>query len=209
MKKFFAMMAVVAATIFSVNAQDNASVAEQRMETRHEISVGIGDNIPMTLAHILTVDVPEAMIEDAFGTGCEYGSTDFSCQFNIEYGYRVAPKDVVSVALDYCDGSATVKDKKTGEKVGSREDSYTTLMLGYRRNWVQKPHFTFYSKVQAGVMMMRYENKRDGDNFNTTDACFMAQISPVGIEAGGKHAVFFYDLGFGQTFVQTGLRVRF
>jgi len=209
MKKIFAMVAVIAATIFGVSAQDNATVAEQRMETRHEISIGIGDNLPMTLAHILSVDVPEAMIEDAFGTGCEYEDTEFTCQFNLEYGYRVAPKDVVSIALDYCSGSAKVTDKQTGKKVGSRDDSYTTLMVGYRRNWVQKPHFTFYSKVQAGVIMMHYENKRDGENTSTTDAGFMAQISPVGIEAGGKHAVFFYDLGFGQTIVQTGLRVRF
>lgn len=214
MKKFFAIIAVAIAAVFSantVNAQDRTqkNVGEERMENRHELSVGIGENLPMTFIHIFGVSVPELMVEEALGGESEYSNDQFSALLTLEYGYRLAPKDVLSLRASYCFGKADIKNKATGVVEGSREDDYTTLMLGYRRDWVQKQHFTFYSKVDVGAMFIKYEREQNGEKVDASNTSFFYQVNPLGFEVGGKRVVGYLELGLGQTVTEAGLRVRF
>ena len=92
------------------------------------------------------------------------------------------------------DGNATYKD---GE---DQHNNYVTIMPVAKLPWFYYDHFSMYSKAGAGVCV----------GTNTGDVTFGMQLSPIGLDFGGKAFRGFAEIGFGmQGFLLAGLRWGF
>lgn len=92
------------------------------------------------------------------------------------------------------DGNATYKD---GE---DQRNNYVTVMPAAKLPWFYYDHVSMYSKAGVGMSV----------NTGSGDVNFALQVSPVGIDFGGKAFRGFAEVGFGmQGFLLAGLRWGF
>ncbi|MCQ2134559.1 MAG: hypothetical protein MJY88_06290 [Bacteroidales bacterium] len=92
------------------------------------------------------------------------------------------------------DGNATYKD---GE---DQHNNYITIMPTAKLPWFYYDHFSMYSKAGAGICV----------GTDSGDVTFGMQLSPIGLDFGGKAFRGFAEVGFGmQGFLLAGLRWGF
>lgn len=144
--------------------------------------------------------------------------------FNVDFGYHITPRLVVGLNASYSHISAYSQSCKTYEKDakwkvdgGDHKYDFFTVMPSIKYAWINKPHFTLYSRLGAGVILAHEVERMPTDQqHNCNDksvrnsAIFAFQISPVGVEWGGQKVRGFAEAGFGQCgAIQAGVRFRF
>lgn len=205
MKKtvFWAVAALLA--IVNVNGQ-NAYV-----DLKHEVSVSTG-----LLPTSYFVDAFR-LFGDAFETGvvanATYESTSHRGPYAIEYYYRV--KEWLGVGGMFIYGNNNVKTTEHDENtsISSLKANYFSLLPAVKLDWARKQHFGMYSKVALGFTRrneyIEYFDSTRGDEKRKVTH-LNAQVTLLGLEAGGIHFRGFGELGFGeQGMLLAGLRYKF
>lgn len=205
MKKtvFWAVAALLA--IVNVNGQ-NAYV-----DLKHEVSVSTG-----LLPTSYFVDAFR-LFGDAFETGvvanATYESTSHRGPYAIEYYYRV--KEWLGVGGMFIYGNNNVKTTEHDENtsISSLKANYFSLLPAVKLDWARKQHFGMYSKVALGFTRRNeyidyFDSTRGDEKRKVTH--LNAQVTLLGLEAGGIHFRGFGELGFGeQGMLLAGLRYKF
>lgn len=190
----FALMAMVC-----VQAQDE--------NPRHEIGVSYGLGVSLIGDGI--GNAVGAGIFDAL-TGYEWTNKKNFGTLGVEYFYHLAdaPRTAIGGILTYARYGEDVE--KGGVKEGERTRSYMTLMPSVKYYYVNGKNFGLYSKVAAGVMMMRAKSESNGKSDTNSDFRFMCQASLLGLEAGSQNYRCFFELGAGeQGIILAGLKYKF
>ena len=189
-----ALMAIV-----SVQAQDE--------KPRHEIGVSYGLGVSLIGDGI--GNAVGAGIFDAL-TGYEWTNKKNFGTLGVEYFYHLAdaPRTAIGGIFTYARYGEDVE--KGGVKEGERTRSYMTLMPSVKYYYVNGKNFGLYSKVAAGVMMMRAKSESNGKSDTNSDFRFMCQASLLGLEAGSQNFRCFFELGAGeQGIILAGLKYKF
>lgn len=190
----FALMAMVC-----VQAQDE--------NPRHEIGVSYGLGVSLIGDGI--GNAVGAGIFDAL-TGYEWTNKKNFGTLGVEYFYHLAdaPRTAIGGIFTYARYGEDVE--KGGVKEGERTRSYMTLMPSVKYYYVNGKNFGLYSKVAAGVMMMRAKSESNGKSDTNSDFRFMCQASLLGLEAGSQNFRCFFELGAGeQGIILAGLKYKF
>ena len=190
----FALMAMVC-----VQAQDE--------NPRHEIGVSYGLGVSLIGDGI--GNAVGAGIFDAL-TGYEWTNKKNFGTLGVEYFYHLAdaPRTAIGGIFTYARYGEDVE--KGGVKEGERTRSYMTLMPSVKYYYVDGKNFGLYSKVAAGVMMMRAKSESNGKSDTNSDFRFMCQASLLGLEAGSQNFRCFFELGAGeQGIILAGLKYKF
>ena len=198
-----------------------ASMQAQNVSSRHEIGVSYG--YP-TIAFAMFVDsdpsCPHA--EQAF-----YENDRNFGPLSLEYFYRISRWISVGGVFTYINRQKDIVQGKV--QIGDFTERYYALMPSIKFNWVRSKHFGLYSKLVAGPCLHTKTDKVDsstmiiscGPDYSRTtfiDHCdeytdrkvgLIGQVTPLGIEAGGRLRVF-GELGVGiQGVFNAGLRYQF
>ena len=190
----FALMAMVC-----VQAQDE--------NPSHEIGVSYGLGVSLIGDGI--GNAVGAGIFDAL-TGYEWTNKKNFGTLGVEYFYHLAdaPRTAIGGIFTYARYGEDVE--KGGVKEGERTRSYITLMPSVKYYYVNGKNFGLYSKVAAGVMMMRAKSESNGKSDTDSDFRFMCQASLLGLEAGSQNFRCFFELGAGeQGIILAGLKYKF
>ena len=190
----FALMAMVC-----VQAQDE--------NPSHEIGVSYGLGVSLIGDGI--GNAVGAGIFDAL-TGYEWTNKKNFGTLGVEYFYHLAdaPRTAIGGIFTYARYGEDVE--KGGVKEGERTRSYMTLMPSVKYYYVNGKNFGLYSKVAAGVMMMRAKSESNGKSDTDSDFRFMCQASLLGLEAGSQNFRCFFELGAGeQGIILAGLKYKF
>ena len=197
------------------------SMQAQNVSSRHEIGVSYG--YP-TIAFAMFVDsdpsCPHA--EQAF-----YENDRNFGPLSLEYFYRISRWISVGGVFTYINRQKDIVQGKV--QIGDFTERYYALMPSIKFNWVRSKHFGLYSKLVAGPCLHTKTDKVDsstmiiscGPDYSRTtfiDHCdeytdrkvgLIGQVTPLGIEAGGRLRVF-GELGVGiQGVFNAGLRYQF
>ena len=87
---------------------------------------------------------------------------------------------------------------------------YITLMPSVKFNWLRKNYFGMYSSLSAGAMYLDHNLKDEYVKDDTSRIWFMWQITPIGMEFGGKAFRGFAEAGIGEKgLLCAGLRYKF
>ena len=197
------------------------SMQAQNVSSRHEIGVSYG--YP-TIAFAMFVDsdpsCPHA--EQAF-----YENDRNFGPLSLEYFYRVSRWISVGGVFTFINRQKDIVQEKI--QIGDFTERYYALMPSIKFNWVRSKHFGLYSKLVAGPCLHTKTDKVDsstmiiscGPDYSRTtfiDHCdeytdrkvgLIGQVTPLGIEAGGRLRVF-GELGVGiQGVFNVGLRYKF
>lgn len=197
------------------------SMQAQNVSSRHEIGVSYG--YP-TIAFAMFVDsdpsCPHA--EQAF-----YENDRNFGPLSLEYFYRISRWISVGGVFTYINRQKDIVQEKI--QIGDFTERYYALMPSIKFNWVRSKHFGLYSKLVAGPCLHTKTDKVDsstmiiscGPDYSRTtfiDHCdeytdrkvgLIGQVTPLGIEAGGRLRVF-GELGVGiQGVFNAGLRYQF
>jgi len=176
MKKFFAILALVLATTLSINAQN---------EWKNEISVSYGVGA--------FTDLSSSYLKGIFSGK----QTSYVGPFGVEYFHR--PKSKLGVGL-----LGTFSTCKWNDSDKART-KYLGIMPAVKYNWLNRNHFSMYSKLALGVLI----GMESGENNDKTKATFAWQASAVGAEFGSAFRGFL-ELGCGeQGILVAGLRYKF
>lgn len=182
MKKILMMITMVV-TALTASAQND--------DLKHEIGVYYGFG-------------SASNIVSSIGTAFNWDSSDktgFWGPVGVEYYYHVTP--VVAV------GAMASVAGCTWSKNSDFKSTFITVMPSVKFNWLRKDHFGMYSSLSAGVMFEKNSLKADGQEQKDNNTCFMAHVTAVGAEFGGKLRGF-TELGFGERGVLTvGIRYKF
>ena len=198
-----------------------ASMQAQNVSSRHEIGVSYG--YP-TIAFAMFVDsdpsCPHA--EQAF-----YENDRNFGPLSLEYFYRISRWISVGGVFTFINRQKDIVQEKI--QIGDFTERYYALMPSIKFNWVRSKHFGLYSKLVAGPCLHTKTDKVDsstmiiscGPDYSRTtfiDHCdeytdrkvgLIGQVTPLGIEAGGRLRVF-GELGVGiQGVFNAGLRYKF
>ena len=197
------------------------SMQAQNVSSRHEIGVSYG--YP-TIAFAMFVDsdpsCPHA--EQAF-----YENDRNFGPLSLEYFYRISRWISVGGVFTFINRQKDIVQEKI--QIGDFTERYYALMPSIKFNWVRSKHFGLYSKLVAGPCLHTKTDKVDsstmiiscGPDYSRTtfiDHCdeytdrkvgLIGQVTPLGIEAGGRLRVF-GELGVGiQGVFNVGLRYKF
>ena len=197
------------------------SMQAQNVSSRHEIGVSYG--YP-TIAFAMFVDsdpsCPHA--EQAF-----YENDRNFGPLSLEYFYRISRWISVGGVFTYINRQKDIVQEKI--QIGDFTERYYALMPSIKFNWVRSKHFGLYSKLVAGPCLHTKTDKVDsstmiiscGPDYSRTtfiDHCdeytdrkvgLIGQVTPLGIEAGGRLRAF-GELGVGiQGVFNAGLRYQF
>ena len=197
------------------------SMQAQNVSSRHEIGVSYG--YP-TIAFAMFVDsdpsCPHA--EQAF-----YENDRNFGPLSLEYFYRISRWISVGGVFTFINRQKDIVQEKI--QIGDFTERYYALMPSIKFNWVRSKHFGLYSKLVAGPCLHTKTDKVDsstmiiscGPDYSRTtfiDHCdeytdrkvgLIGQVTPLGIEAGGRLRVF-GELGIGaQGVYNVGLRYKF
>ncbi len=183
------------------------SIQGQNNELKNEIGITYGTGVS-TIGDAIGSALSYVVLDAA--KNCEWSDGTAVGTFAVEYFRHMEnPKLAVGGMLTFARFSEDVVKKDTKANVGERNRTYISLMPAVKYSWVNKNHFAFYSKVAGGVMLMSDHNDIDGWTNTETEYRFMMQVSPVGLEFGGKFRVF-AELGWGeQGIVLAGAKYKF
>ena len=176
MKKIVLLAVAAMMATINVNAQD---------EFQNEISIAYGSG-------------SNTDIVSSIGKGIFTGQQlDYWGPVSLEYFYRPQPKLGVGavVALAGCKWDDSSDSKST----------YFSVMPAVKYNWLNKSHFSMYSKAAIGPTFAA----QSGGSENKTDVVFNWQASLIGMEFGSAFRGF-VELGMGeQGIILAGLRYKF
>ena len=197
------------------------SMQAQNVSSRHEIGVSYG--YP-TIAFAMFVDsdpsCPHA--EQAF-----YENDRNFGPLSLDYFYRISRWISVGAVFTFINRQKDIVQEKI--QIGDFTERYYALMPSIKFNWVRSKHFGLYSKLVAGPCLHTKTDKVDsstmiiscGPDYSRTtfiDHCdeytdrkvgLIGQVTPLGIEAGGRLRAF-GELGVGiQGVFNAGLRYQF
>ena len=197
------ILLAVAAMMATINV--NAQVEDLKNELG--VSYGLGISL---IGDGLGNGIGRSIIDSAIGY--EYANNKQFGTLAVEYFRHLNnPRLAVGAVLTYAKYGEDIVKKDGGQKQGERSRNYFAVMPAVKYYWVYKEHFGLYSKAALGLMMMfekeELNGKSDDDN---TNPYFMCQVSPIGLEAGGRAIRGFMEAGVGeQGFLLFGLRVKF
>lgn len=84
------------------------------------------------------------------------------------------------------------------------ESRSLSVMPGLKVTWLEAGPVVLYSKGNAGLRHYRLTvSSRDYPEINDSRLKFAFQLSPVGVEVGGRHVKFFTEIGYGQQGIVT------
>ncbi|MBP3738066.1 MAG: hypothetical protein J6I72_03320 [Muribaculaceae bacterium] len=176
MKKFFICLVTALVASLNLSAQN---------EWKNEISISYG---PGTFT-----DLSSSYLKGIFSGK----QTNYIGAFGVEYFHR--PKTALGVGLV---GTFSTCKWNDSDKARTK---YLSIMPAVKYNWLQRDHFSMYSKAAIGVLI----GIDTGDNTDKTKVSFGWQASLVGAEFGGAFRGF-AELGFGeQGLLVAGLRYKF
>ena len=199
MKKIFLVVIATLMAVTSVNAQSDGP--------RHEVGVSYGVG-----ASAIIDGLSNAFSNGLFDgiQGLKWKDSKEFGTLGIEYFYHLAdaPRTAIGGIFTYARYGEDVE--KGGVKEGERTRSYMTLMPSVKYYYVNGKNFGLYSKVAAGVMMMRAKSESNGKSDTNSDFRFMCQASLLGLEAGSQNFRCFFELGAGeQGIILAGLKYKF
>lgn len=208
-------------TILGILLLASVSAQAQEKMPKHEISASYG--YP-TIAFAMFVDsdpsCPHA--EQAF-----YENDRNFGPLSLEYFYRISRWISVGGVFTFINRQKDIVQEKI--QIGDFTERYYALMPSIKFNWVRSKHFGLYSKLVAGPCLHTKTDKVDsstmiiscGPDYSRTtfiDHCdeytdrkvgLIGQVTPLGIEAGGRLRAF-GELGVGiQGVFNAGLRYQF
>ena len=204
MKKILFLAVVAMLATMSVNGQNAYA------DLKHEVSISTG-----ALSTSYVIDA-FTLFGDAFETGV-VGDANYNVSghgpFALEYYYRIKEWLGVGGMLVYRNNNIKTTEHDEDTSVKSLESSCFSLLPAAKLDWVRKQHFGMYSKFALGFTRRseyidyfdstRGDEKRKYTHLN-------AQVTLLGLEAGGIHFRGFGELGFGeQGLLLVGLRYKF
>ena len=195
MKKIILMAAVAMLAVTGVNAQS---------ETKQEIAVSYG-----WLSNSDWLNVFEGIVDAVFGETYDEGS--YLGPVSLEYFYNLEPWMGIGAIAVY--GHEIEDSNKDGNKVGTRKNSYISLMPAVKFNWLRRDMVALYSKLGVGATWRSEIKEFEGENskYNSDKKDFHVnwQVSVIGVEVG-KQIRGFAEYGLGeQGMLQVGVRCRF
>lgn len=117
-------------------------------------------------------------------------------------GYNFRLLGGLSLGAEVAYSSNRQKVKHVGSTIKTR---YWTLMPNVKWNWLNLKIMTFYTRIGAGAAFSK--SKVDGHEDTATKFAF--QVSPIGLEVGGRLAAY-AEAGIGTSgCFQVGVRYRF
>ncbi len=180
-------------------------IGASAQDEKHELSVGVGFGT--------TGEIYDAVSNIGWAfVNCEDESKGFTGAINLDYGYHVSPKLVVTGTVSFARLKDEMYNKKDHSYAGSSRNTYIAIMPGVKYNWLNKSKVAVYSRASVGVHLIDINDEIVGstdDSGNGLQATIAYQVSPIGIEAGGKLRGY-AELGFGATgIISAGLRYKF
>lgn len=176
MKKLFLMAVAAMMATVSVNAQD---------EWRNEVSIAYGGGS--------NTDLVSSIYKGIF-TGKQ---SNYWGPVSAEYFFRPIPKLGVGaiVAVGGCDWSDN----------GEATSTFYTFLPAVKYNWLNKTHFSMYSKLGIGLTIGSDSGIKDSETSSTVNW----QVSIMGMEYGSAFRGFL-EFGMGeQGIILAGLRYKF
>ncbi|MBQ9465988.1 MAG: hypothetical protein IJU62_03310 [Muribaculaceae bacterium] len=176
MKKLFLLLVVALVSTLSVTAQE---------DWKHEIGISYGPGAFTDLS-------------SSYVGGATLGKqTSYVGAIGAEYFYR--PKSPLGVGLVATFGTCKWSDS------GNVRSSYISILPALKYNWLNREHYSMYSKLALGVII----GVNHGGEKGTTSAAFGWQASVVGAEFGGAFRGFI-ELGVGeQGLLVAGVKYKF
>ena len=176
MKKIFILAAIVLAATLNLSAQNY---------WKNEIGISYGFGA--------LTDISSSYLKGIFSGK----QTNYIGAFGAEYFYR--PKSALGVGVV---GTFSTCKWNDSDKARTK---YISIMPAVKYNWLNRQHFSMYSKLALGVII----GLESGDNHDKTKAAFGWQASAVGAEFGSAFRGFL-EVGFGeQGTILAGLRYKF
>ena len=176
MKKFFLILALALAATLTINAQDD-------WKNEVGISYGLGSFTDLSSSYL-----------SGIYTGKQ---TSYIGAFGIEYFYRL--KSALGVGLVGTYGTCKWSDNDNARS------HYISVMPALKYNWLNRDHFSMYSKMALGVIF----GMDTGNDNKKTSVTVSWQASLVGAEFGSAFRGFL-ELGCGeQGILVAGLRYKF
>lgn len=177
MKKFFIILVSALAATLNLSAQN---------DWKHEISISYGFGA--------YTDLSSSYLKGIFSGGKQ---TNYIGPFGVEYFYHTNSGLGVGVV-------GTFSTCKWNESSSART-KYMSIMPSIKYNWLNREHFSLYSKVALGLLL----GIDSADDNNKTTASLGWQASLVGAEFGSAFRGFL-ELGCGeQGILVAGLRYKF
>lgn len=177
MKKFFILFVFAFAATMSLSAQN---------EWKNEIAISYGPGA--------FTDVSSSYLKGIFSGGKQ---TNYIGAFGIEYFHRL--KSALGVGV-----VGTFSTCKWREEDKART-KYFSIMPAVKYNWLNRKHFSMYSKLALGVLF----GVDSGGETDKTKVALSWQASAAGAEFGSAFRGFL-ELGFGeQGILVAGLRYKF
>ncbi len=144
----------------------------------------------------------------------DFDNKSFIGPLSLEYFHRIKPNMAVGAvfAVGMKKEDVYLNGKENG-KSGDNTNNYLTLMPAMKYEWLQKKHFTLYSKIAAGVSFDMENYKYDDSKLreHSSHSFYINfQASLLGIESSGTRIRAFAELGLGeQGLALIGMRYRF
>lgn len=184
------------------------ALAQDEMETRHEISVSYG-----VQPNSIWMDVLSDIIPAMFGEIYQ----DYKCvgPIGLEYYYHTSPLiGVGAVAVFTTNHEDGYYDQIQSSHINR---TYFTFMPSVKFNWLRKKNWGLYSKIAVGgtyahLVDHDYDENGKKTNEKTTenDLLFNFQATAIGFEAGSSHVRGFAEFGIGEQGVAlAGVRYKF
>lgn len=174
---------------------------------RHEITLGYG--------LVTTQEAVDILASALTGESLEY--KNHTGAFNLQYTYNLSKKFGLGIIGAYEKMSGV--EGNIGDYRGDDfSESDVMLMAGGRIYWLNKDYVAIYSKAAIGAWFQTHKSPKSANDptsnddsvVSDTDTDVAFQISPFGVEVGGKTVRAYLEGGFGNLgVIQGGVRFRF
>lgn len=203
MKKIltFSLLLTLGAGMFDARAFDR----EDYFKFRNDITLHYGIGSAQSFVNILSgafMIIPSAINHMEFDTFHSTGAIGVS--------YQRCLNKVVSVGavVNYDRGWSKYHNKNDASITGIFSTDWLSLMATLRLYWFRTPGFAMYSKfaLGAGLMGSSAKSTKNGETEKTPynpSVTWSAQISPIGLEFGGRFRGFLEN-GFGMEGILVG-----
>ena len=184
------------------------ALAQDEMETRHEIGISYG-----AVPNSIWIDVLTDVIPAMFGE--TYDNHNYVGPIGLEYYYHTSPLIGVGAVAVFANNNEDGFHNNI--QTSHINKSYFTLMPSVKFDWLRKQNWGLYSKVAAGATYTHFTNRDYDENGKKTDKettqkdlLFNFQASLIGVEVGNQHMRGFAEFGVGeQGLALAGIRFKF
>ena len=175
----------------------------------HEIRVGAGDALPVTLGHSIANSFIDGIIASLGNYTLEDNNSEFTLpMFTAGYRYNITDRIKIGLDVGYLriNGDLRVTHNDTGEKsIIKQTTNYYAVLPSGQVSYYKKGIVNLYGSVNAGVIFGN--SKRNSET--TTTTAFAYQVNPIGIRVG-KQWGGYAELGYGyKGFANIGMSYTF